>query len=140
PPVSYEEVAVSFTLGKWAVLDAGRRKLYWEVLEDKYATVTSLVAGVKEMASEKERGRGIVEGDEDLDVEVESGAQVIRKRQQRRKREAQRKQRKELTPRQSRKTPEVPAQDKIQKRKRRQRHLVKAKGFSWKSKSKKYQY
>ncbi|XP_060116166.1 zinc finger protein 560-like [Heteronotia binoei] len=41
-PVPFEEVAVSFTLQEWAVLDPGQRQLYWEVMEEKHTMMTSL--------------------------------------------------------------------------------------------------
>ncbi|XP_060094127.1 zinc finger protein 560-like [Heteronotia binoei] len=45
-PMSFEEVAISFTAEEWARLDAGRRKLYWDVTEENYENVASLVLSV----------------------------------------------------------------------------------------------
>ncbi|XP_015284758.1 PREDICTED: zinc finger protein 331-like [Gekko japonicus] len=136
--MSFEEVALCFTGEEWALLDPGQRKLFWEVMEENYETVTSLGADLREMVGEKEPGRLILEKYEDLYVEAKSGDQVVLKRQQRIKREAKQKQRKELIAHQSRKMPEIPTQNKVQMRKRRHNHPVNAKLFGCKSSGKKY--
>ncbi|XP_060119664.1 general transcription factor II-I repeat domain-containing protein 2-like [Heteronotia binoei] len=51
--VSFEEVAVVFTEEEWDLLDADQKKLYWDVMEENYETVNSLVEDMREMASKK---------------------------------------------------------------------------------------
>nr|XP_060615898.1 zinc finger protein 560-like [Anolis sagrei ordinatus] len=40
--VAFEEVALHFTEQEWALLDANKRALYWDVLQENYQHVISL--------------------------------------------------------------------------------------------------
>ncbi|XP_060119667.1 zinc finger protein 436-like [Heteronotia binoei] len=137
-PMSFEEVAISFSAEEWTFLDAGQKKLYWDVTEENYETVASLVGAVREMVSEKESGSRLVEKGNHPQVEAKSGDQGASTGRCRRKKEAKEKRKKESVACPGRKKPEVSAQAETGRRKRRPKSALNQKGFSCKSSVKTY--
>lgn len=41
-PVTFEDLAVSFTKKEWGLLDPAQKSLYWQVMEENYETISSV--------------------------------------------------------------------------------------------------
>uniref|UniRef100_A0ABM5FD37 Uncharacterized protein isoform X1 n=1 Tax=Pogona vitticeps TaxID=103695 RepID=A0ABM5FD37_9SAUR len=56
-PLTFEDIAVSFTEGEWALLDRGQRTLHQEIMEENLAHLASLAPNMREGRFKEESDR-----------------------------------------------------------------------------------
>ncbi|MEJ1269794.1 hypothetical protein NN561_000608 [Cricetulus griseus] len=51
-PVTFEDVAVNFTSGEWALLDSSQKKLYRDVMKETFLNLMSIEKGLEQNIEE----------------------------------------------------------------------------------------